>query len=207
MSTEDKMNIDERRKYLRKMKKRYAQASRKEQGLLLNEMATVTELHRKSLIRLMSGSLERQARQRQRGHTYGAPVDDALRVIAKSLDYICADRLTSNLVWLANHLATHGELEVSPSLLAQLGQISVSTVKCRLNRLRQDEPRPPRPAPRGINRLTQDIPMKRIPWDEREPGHLETDLVHHCGLSACGEYVCSFKCSTSPPAGANSERC
>jgi len=67
MSTEDKMNIDERRKYLRKMKKRYAQASRKEQGLLLNEMATVTELHRKSLIRLMNGSLERQARQRQRG--------------------------------------------------------------------------------------------------------------------------------------------
>jgi len=29
MSTEDKMNIDERRKYLRRMKKRYVQAGRK----------------------------------------------------------------------------------------------------------------------------------------------------------------------------------
>jgi hypothetical protein len=31
--------------------------------------------------------------------------------------------------------------------------------------------------------------MKRIPWNEPEPGHFETDLVHHCGPSASGEYV------------------
>jgi hypothetical protein len=37
MSNEDKMNIDERRKYLRRMKKRYVQAGRKEQGILLDE--------------------------------------------------------------------------------------------------------------------------------------------------------------------------
>ena len=33
----------------------------------------------------------------------------------------------------------------------------------------------------------RNIPMVRIPWDEREPGHLETDLVHHCGATASGE--------------------
>ena len=53
----DKMTIDERRKYLRRMKKRYEQAGRKERGRLLDEMGAVTELHRKSLIRLMNGSL------------------------------------------------------------------------------------------------------------------------------------------------------
>jgi IS30 family transposase len=31
--------------------------------------------------------------------------------------------------------------------------------------------------------------MRRIPWDTREPGHFEVDLVHHCGASAHGEYV------------------
>jgi hypothetical protein len=31
--------------------------------------------------------------------------------------------------------------------------------------------------------------MRRIPWDEKEPGHFEVDLVHHCGVSASGEYV------------------
>jgi hypothetical protein len=90
MSTEDKMNIDERRKYLRRMKKRYAQATRKEQGRLLDEMEAVTELHRRSLIRLMNSSLERKARGTQRGRTYGQEVDNALRVIAESWDYICA---------------------------------------------------------------------------------------------------------------------
>ncbi len=37
MSNEDKMNIDERQKYLRRMKKRYVRAGRKEQGRLLDE--------------------------------------------------------------------------------------------------------------------------------------------------------------------------
>jgi hypothetical protein len=31
--------------------------------------------------------------------------------------------------------------------------------------------------------------MERIPWDTKEPGHLEADTVHHSGPSASGEYV------------------
>jgi hypothetical protein len=129
MSIEDKMSIDERRKYLGRMKKRYAQATRKERSQLLDEIEAVTDLHRKSLIRLMNGSLERKPRRKQRGCRYRSEVDDALRVIAESLDYICAERLTSNLVWMAQHLTSHGEMEVTSQLLEQLGQISVSTVR------------------------------------------------------------------------------
>ncbi len=189
MSIEDRMTIDERRKYLRKMQERYLQASRKERGQLLHEMETVTELHRKSLIRLMKGSLARQPRRRQRSRTYGPEVDDALRVIAESTDYICAERLTPNLTWLATHLAAHGELTISPQLLDQLERISVSTVERILSRIRQDEPRLPRRGPQRTNNLLRDVPMKRIPWQEQEPGHFEVDLVHHCGPSASGEYV------------------
>jgi len=193
MSAEDRMSIDERYKYLIRMQKRYRRACRSERGQLLDEMEVMTELHRKSLIRLMSGNLERKPRRNQRGRTYGPDVDDALRVIAESVDYLCADRLTPNLVWLAEHLAAHHEMEVTPSLLAQLGCISVSTVKRSMKRIRQDEPRLPRPAPRRVHRLTRDIPMRRIPWYEPEPGHIETDLVHHCGPRAHGEYLCSMQ--------------
>jgi hypothetical protein len=35
--------------------------------------------------------------------------------------------------------------------------------------------------------------MVRIPWNEQEPGHVEVDLVHHCGPTTSGEYVCSFQ--------------
>lgn len=189
MSIKDRMTIDERRKYLNRMQERYLQADRKERGRLLDEMEAVTELHRKSLIRLMKSNLERRPRRQQRGRTYGSEVDDALRVIAESTDYICAERLTPNLVWLAEHLAAHDELTTSPQLLEQLDRISVSTVERILTRLRQDEPRLPRPGPKPTNRLLRDVPMKRISWQEPEPGHFEADLVHHCGPSASGEYV------------------
>lgn len=189
MSTDDKMSIDERRKYLRRMKKRYVQTIRKERSQLLDEMEAVTELHRKSLIRLMSGDLERKPRRKQRGCKYQSDVDDALRVIAESLDYICAERLTPNLVWMTEHLTAHGEMEATPQLLEKLGQISVSSVRRRLDRIRQDQPRLPRKGPKRANQVTRDVPMKRIPWNEQEPGHFEVDLVHHGGPTASGDYV------------------
>lgn len=191
MSIDDQMTVDERRKYLRKMQKRYHEASRDERSRLLDEMEAVLGQHRKSLIRHMNGSLERKPRRQQRGRTYGPEVDDALRVIAESLDYICAERLTPNLAPLATHLAAHGELRLTPHLLDQLQCISVSTVKRILARILQDVPRLPRKGPRRANSQTRDIPMTRIPWNEKEPGHFEADLVHHSGPSASGEYVCT----------------
>lgn len=192
MTTEDRMTLDERLKYLRAMKKRYVEASRADKGRLLDEMEAVTGMHRKSLIRRMNGSLVRKPRCKQRGETYGPEVDDALRVIYESLDHICADRLTPNLVWMAKHLATHSELQTTPSMLDQLSRVSISTVKRRLQRITQDLPRLPRKRGRKrTNKQLQAVPMVRIPWNEQEPGHMEVDLVHHCGSTASGDYVCS----------------
>ena len=193
MTKEEKMSIDERRKYLQTMKRRYKQGDRKTKGQLLAEMEVVTGLHRKSLIRLMNGSLLRKPRRQERGKTYGSDVDDALRVIHESFDYICAERLTPNLVWMARHLGRHGELRATPSLLDQLGHVSISTVQRRLDHIRQDQRRLPRKKPRGGSRLLQDIPMKRLSWDLSQPGHCETDVVHHCGPTASGEYVCTLQ--------------
>jgi hypothetical protein len=193
MAIEDPMTIDERRKYLHLMQKRYVQANRKEQGQLLDEMQAVTKLDRKTLIRLMSGNLERRPRSRQRGRLYGPDIDDALRVIAESMDYICGKRLTPNLPWLARHLAAHGEIETSSALLYQLERISASTVDRIMARIQQDQPRLPRKKPRHPNPALRDVPMRRIPWNEPQPGHFEVDLVHHCGFSASGDYVCTLQ--------------
>jgi hypothetical protein len=105
------------------------------------------------------------------------------------LDYVCAERLTPGLVPTARLLAQHGELVLPPELAIQLGQISVATVQRRLTRLAQDTPRLPRKRPAAANRVARTIPMQRIPWDEREPGHFEVDLVHHSGPSTAGEYL------------------
>lgn len=184
------MTIAERRKYLGLMRGRYLLAARAEQSRLLDEMQAVTRMHRKSLLRLLhAADLRRRPRTKQRTKTYGIRVDDAIRLIWESLDYICAERLTPALLPTARHLARHGELLLTDDLLAHLEQISITSVQRRLTRFSQDTPRLPRRGPEQANRVARDIPMRKIGWDEREPGHFEVDLVHHGGSEPKGDYV------------------
>jgi hypothetical protein len=184
------MTIAERYRYLSRMQPRYWQAARPGQSRLLDEMAAMTGLHRKSLLRLLRpGGLTRRPRARPRGAVYGPAVADAVRVIWESLDYVCAERLTPALVPTARLLEQHGELVLPAHVEAQLGRISVASVQRRLRRFVQDTPRLPRRGPAAANRVARTIPMGRIPWDEAEPGHFEVDLVHHSGPATSGEYV------------------
>lgn len=191
MSETEPMSVDERRKYIHKMRERYRKGSKKEKGKLLDEIEAVTEMHRKSVIRILNGQLSRRKRSRERGRAYGVEVDDAIRVIALSLDYPCAERLKPNLVWMARHLASHQELLVSEETLKKLEQVSCSTLKRVLKRVGRSQPKmttqqPKRPKRTGIHKA---YPMRKIPWNEPETGHFEVDLVHHCGEAATGDYI------------------
>jgi hypothetical protein len=189
MTTDEKMNIDERQKYLRIQQPRYTQAAtRREKKELLDEMEKVTGLHRKYLINLMhQDTLKRQPRSHERGKTYGPDVDEVLAVVWEAQDYICPQRMKPVLVYTADQLVEFGEIRVGPKLKGQLQTISASTIGRHL----------PAPAsyraPRAHKRLQnvhqEDIPIRRIPWDIQEPGHFELDLVHHCGGCTEGEYV------------------
>ena len=190
MTADTEMTIDERRKYLTRMQGRYCAADRAQRSALLTEMEQVTGLHRKSLTRLLNGaSLARRPRQRQRGRTYGGDVRTVVATVWESLDYICAERLTPTLVPTARHLAAFGECRLTPEVEGRLGAISRATVQRMLLTLPRPTPRLPRGGPEQANRLRQEVPMRRLPWDTATPGHFEVDLVHHCGGSATGEYV------------------
>lgn len=183
------LTLDERRKCLRLMQPTYRNANKIERGRILTYLEDQTGLDRKTLIRLLGGDLQRHPRQTKRQRTYGPDVDDAVRIIAESWDYPCAERLTPGLVWMASHLTRHGELTVGPRLLQQLGTISVSTVRRILTRIGQDEPRLPRPRPSEPNAALRNVPMHVIPWDTSTPGHFEADLVHHCGTETDRQYM------------------
>jgi len=90
MTETEAMSVNERRKYLHKMRLRYWQAeSKSAKSALLDEMELVTHLHRKSVIRLLTGELARMPRRTQRGKTYGAEVKAVVEKVAYSLDYLC----------------------------------------------------------------------------------------------------------------------
>jgi len=192
MSITDPMTVDERRKYLHKMRIRYWQVKdRTEKSRLVSEMVTVTGLHRKSILRLLHGDLARKPRVRQRGPTYGTEVIDTVRTIVRSLDYPCAERLQPNLVWMADQFIQHGELVLSLVVREKLAQVSLSTVRRIVPpHVSKPERIAYRCGPQAAARhIPANIPMRRIPHQEPQPGHFEVDLVHHCGMSASGQYV------------------
>jgi hypothetical protein len=191
MPNDEKMSIDERRKYLKLVASRYARAERIERGGLLTEMGEVTGLHRKSLIRLMHmPSLERApGKPRLRRRRYGLAVANAVRMVWESLDYICAERLTPALLPTAQQLARWQELVLTPEVETALETISRSTVERLLKRFQRATPKLPRRKPQPPNRLLRSVPMERLSWATDIPGSFETDLVHHCGPVAAGDYV------------------
>lgn len=189
MAADDVMTIDERLTYLRRMQPRYVKADREGRGQLLGEIQAVTGLHRKSVVRLLGGSLARQRQRTRRRRVYGAAVDDVIRVVWESLDYVCAERLLPALAPTAQHLVRCGEVMLPAEVEEQLGMISRSTVQRILTRIGQDTPRLPRRGPEEANRVRQAVPMERIKWDVPDPGHFETELVHHSGSSSAGTYV------------------
>ena len=191
MPSEDKMSVDERRKYLKLVASRYAKARRKERSALLSEMAAVTGLHRKSLLRLLNGpTLERTPkRPRFRRRCYGVVVADVVRVIWESLDYVCAERLTPVLLSTGQQLAQWEELVLTPEVEAALHTISRATVQRLLQRFQIDSPKLPRRKPQPANHLLREVPMERLSWATASPGSFEADLVHHCGMVAAGEYI------------------
>ena len=191
MPLDEKMNVNERRKYLKLVEPRYAKAGRAERSALLTEMAAVTGLHRKSLLRLMHGPTMERApkRLRLRRRVYGAAVADAVRLVWESLDYVCAERLTPALLPTAQQLARWEELALTAVTEARLATISRATVQRLLQGFQQDTPKLPRRKPQPPNRLLRQVPMERLSWAAQAPGSFETDLVHHSGPVTAGEYV------------------
>jgi len=189
MPTEDEMTLDERRKYLKRMKPRYMKAKRGERSALLSEMEQVTGMHRKSLTRLLHAeSLERKKRQSPRCRSYGKAVEEVIVSVWESLDYICAERLTPILLTMAQHLARFGVVKLTREVEEQLQTISRATVSRVLRAYRSRRRRLPQKGAERANQVTKGVPMGRLAWDLKEPGHFEVDLVYHSGESTTGEH-------------------
>ena len=103
MTADEKMSKTERRQYLQRMQKRYRHAKRSEKTALLDEMLIHTGMRRESLKRSMRSNLAGRPRSRQRGPKYKAEFDRELAKIWEATDYVCPERLTPNLVELAEN--------------------------------------------------------------------------------------------------------
>lgn len=194
MSPEEPMNVDERRKYLHKMRPLYCKAPRGQRSALLDEMEAVTGLHRKSLLRLLHGDLRRKPRRRQRGPTYTLATRQVIRSCAEALDYPCAERLQPVLLTTARTLARHGHLTLSPEVEKQLARVSISTVRRIVGSVGRQPTRlaaSKRP-PRRSSGVARAVPQGCLPAHVPTPGFIEADTVFHNGGVARGVFVYSL---------------
>ena len=97
----------------------------------MDEIDAIVGRRRRSLIRLLKGSLERRPRQQQQKRIYQADFDRALGIVYESYGRTCAERLHPNLVELAEQLAAGGELALTEPLAARLATVGLTTVRKR----------------------------------------------------------------------------
>jgi IS30 family transposase len=194
----DEMKVSDRYLYLRRLKRHYHRAGRKCKGEMLDAAEKMTELNRKYLITLLNGSgphKKSSSTRKRRKRTYDDQVDQAVAVIAETLDWICADRLKPALVETAQQLIRFHEIQVSDEVMKKLQGISLSSLDRSLARVRhlRKDPLPRARRGRRPNTVAERlIPVHVIPWNEPEPGHFEIDTVQHGPPD--GEVIYTIQC-------------
>ena len=189
------------REYTEAIRGRYEASDRKRRGGILDEFTQVTGYHRKAAIRLLRRDHRPTRRGRKgRPRQYGQEVEEALKVAWEASDHVCGKRLKPFLMELVDVLRKHGEMEVTPEVARQLGEVSAATIDRLLKPYRCRVIRRPFSTTRPGSLLKRAIPIRTFAeWDDVRPGFLEVDLVAHCGESTEGFYLttlCAVDVST-----------
>jgi len=183
------------REYAVIQRERYQRAPRADKSRLLDEVITVTGIHRKAAIRLLRRS-PRGPRARSRAgrpRRYGLEVAGAAEVLWQASGRIGAHRLHPFVPELLERLAQCGELTLAPHVDTLLRQASRPTLARLLAPARAQYPRRGATITRPGTWLKHEIPIRTFTeWDDARPGFLEVDLVAHCGSSTQGFYLCTL---------------
>ena len=179
--------------YLDSLRKRYAKASKKERGQILDEYVQTTQYHRKYAILVLSRKRTRRAKpaQRPRARVYTAEDARALEKVSDLFDGINAKLLRAALANELKHLYDSGFLQISRACYERLKRISPATI----DRLRQCygrglPPRVKRSHTKPGTLLKSQIRVRTwAEWNEDRPGFTEMDLVAHDGGDASGDFA------------------
>lgn len=185
------MTRQAKRELLEALRPRYAKASKKAKGHLLDEFCAATKYNRKYAIQLLRHGPPRSKKAKPgRRRRYGGDVIAALVEVWQASGHICGKRLQPFLPELVEALERHGELRLAPEVKTQLLEMSPATIDRRLQRARTKLPPRGRTTTKPGSLLKSAIPIRTFAdWDDARPGFLEIDLVAHCGETTAGEYL------------------
>ncbi len=184
------MDVNARKQYMRKLKKIYRQASKKEKSQILDEYCRNTGQNRKYAIAKINSKIPKEPKQRKRPKKYGANIKYPLVKIWKIFDKACGQRLKPMLTKeIVTRLRRHNEITVSDEIAKKLTEVSPATIDRLLKHQREVEGSRRNYTVNRNSTLYQKIPVKYRDFDLETPGFEQLDLVEHCGSSHGGEYA------------------
>jgi len=199
------LTMAERQAISKEMAKRYAKATKKQRGVMLDELCALTGYNRSYAARLLRerarAGPRRAGRRRGRKALYTRELRTPLRKVWASLGGLCGKRLAAVMADTVEQLERFGELQVSDEQRGLLCRASPAT----LDRLLASERRRLRLKGRALTKpgtlLKSQIPIRTFAeWDHARPGFVEVDLVGHEGGDPRGEFAYSL-CVTDIASG------
>ncbi len=168
---------------------KYRKASKKQKGLILTEVVSLTGYHRKHVRRLLNNPPSRKKFKRYRPSTY-LPIQPQLKKLWAVSNFSCGKILIPAIPSLLESLVRFKELNVTNVEEKLLLKISAATVDRLLKPERKRWQIKGRSGTKPGTLLKHQIPVRIFtPWDEQTPGFLEIDLVAHCGESLVDTYI------------------
>lgn len=177
--------------YLASLKQRYARASKKERGTILDEFVKTSGYHRKHAIALLRGKRRHRTGpiRRPRARVYTQEDRAAIVQLAEWFDQISSKRLRVAMDNTLDDLRRRKHLRVSRECFARLHVISASTMDRMRAAARATVP-PRRGHTKPGTLLKRQIPIRTFAdWDDTRPGFTEMDLVDHSGGNSRGEFA------------------
>lgn len=168
---------------------KYRKVPKKQKGLILTEVVSLTGYHRKHARKLLNNPPSRKKFKRYRPSTYLCILPGLKKLWAVS-NFSCGKILVPAIPEFLESLLRFKEIKVSRHDKKLLLQISAATVDRLLKAERKRLEIKGRSGTKPGTLLKHQIPVRIFtPWDEQTPGFLEIDLVAHCGESLMDTYI------------------
>ncbi len=183
-------------KFLARLQKRYAKATKKQRIAMLDEFVATTGYHRKHASALLSR--QRQWRDpdqpihRPRGSFYTDEDRQAVLWLVELFDDIGSKRLRIAMDNELANLRRNHHLTVSRTCYQHLCQVSPSTLD-HWRRAARHPGRRLRGGTKPGTLLKRQIPIRTFAeWSDKRPGFAEIDLVQHDGGTNKGDFACTL---------------
>ena len=180
--------------YAASLRPRYRLASRRDKSRLLDEFCRITTRHRKVAIALLRHRPKRARRRAGRPSRYPRTLRPTLEQVWELSDHLCSKRLAPFLPALLEALERHDEVQLSPEQRTALLQISPATIDRLLRPVRRLHRRHGlATTSSSLAALRTQVPLRTFTeWVNVPPGHLQADLLAHCGETTHGFYLTSL---------------